>query len=488
MSMTRREWLEIAGAAAAGLGRPRRAAAQASGGGDRIDIYPDVERLARSVADDRAATLTPSGVELRGRNGVLVQALDKVGVTRPMGDLVEVPPDGLLVFAVDIGETAWVSGELVLTPDANLRPGLRATVLCDATVVATPMLSAEPWGIVEITDAAPLVAGASPPTTVTIGPWLMSKGRRYLMVAGPHARPAGTFASLRVRVLDRPVERPLETFAFISDTHVRLTGREDWMNRKMGEASAPEFLRTLRGLANEGVSFVMHGGDLTEHATREQFVLMRDVLKAQTLPVYGCIGNHDRYLESSRPDALDVLRAHFPGGTLDYVVQRPPLRFVVLDVAIEQEGFRDAKIQWLREALRADTTTPTVFVWHYPPINRGGVANTGFRLQDWSQLGRETILDVLRDTPNLCACLNGHDHWDEVNAIDGLPFIQNAAFVEWPNTYRVYRVYRDRLEWEVRQVANRGFVRESFLPGKAMSWMIATRDGDLTGSLPLVRR
>ena len=415
-------------------------------------------------------------------------ALDRVEVTRPTGARVEVPPDGMLVFAVDIGANAWVSGELTLAPDANLRPGLRATVLCDTTVVATPMLSAEPWGIVDITDAAPVVAGAPPKTTVTIGPWLMPKGRRYLTVAGPHTRPAGTFTSLRVRMLDRPVERPLESFAFISDTHVRLTGREDWMNRKMGEASAPEFLRTLRGLAREGVSFVMHGGDLTENATREQFALMRDVLAAQTLPVYGCIGNHDRYLESSRSDALELLGAHFPGGTLDYVVRRPPLRFVVLDVAIEQERMRDAKVQWLRETLRADTTTPTVFVWHYPPLNRGGVANTGFRLQDWSQLGRETILEVLRDTPNLCACLNGHDHWDEVNVVDGLPFIQNAAFVEWPNTYRVYRVYRDRLEWEVRQVANRGFVRESFLPAKAMSWMIATRDGDGTGSIPLSRR
>jgi len=39
----------------------------------------------------------------------------------------------------------------------------------------------------------------------------------------------------------------------------------------------------------------------------------------------------------------------------------------------------------------------------------------------------------------------------------------------------------------VRQVANRGFVRESFLPEKAMSWMIATRDGDLGGVIPFRR-
>jgi len=48
-------------------------------------------------------------------------------------------------------------------------------------------------------------------------------------------------------------------------------------------------------------------------------------------------------------------------------------------------------------------------------------------------------------------------------------------------------VYADRLEWEVRQVANRGFVRESCLPAKAMTWMIATADADLSGRVPLRR-
>lgn len=485
--MTRREWLEIAGAVAGLGGRARTALAQAGADQDRIGRYPAVEALLRHTADGRARTLTRAGLDLRASHGALAPALETPAVTRPTQARIDVPPDGLLVFAVDVAEPVWVHGELVLAPGADLRPGLRATVLCDTTVVATPMLSAAPWGIAEITDAAPVVAGTTPPSAVAIGPWLMPKGRRYVTVAGPHTRSAGAFTSLRLQVLDRPVEPPLETFAFISDTHVRLTGREDWMNRKMGEASAPEFLRTLRALAGEDVSYVMHGGDLTENATREQFALMRGLLDAQGLPVYGCIGNHDRYLDSSRADALDLLAAHFPGGTLDYVLQRPPLRFVVFDVAIEQAPLREVKLQWLRETLAADTTTPTVFIWHYPPLNRGGVANTGFRLQDWSQLGRETILEILAATPNLCACLNGHDHWDEVNVRDGLPFIQNAAFVEWPNTYRVYRVYRDRLEWEVRQVANRGFVRDSFLPAKAMSWMIATRDGDLTGTVPLRR-
>ena len=138
--------------------------------------------------------------------------------------------------------------------------------------------------------------GASPSRHVRLATWLLRKGRRYLTVAGPHFRSGGFIRSLRLSAVERPVESPVFTFALISDTHVRREGREDWMNRKMGADSGPEFVRTLRALADEGIDFVIHGGDMTERATRDEFALIAELLKAQPLPVYGCIGNHDRVL------------------------------------------------------------------------------------------------------------------------------------------------------------------------------------------------
>jgi len=49
----------------------------------------------------------------------------------------------------------------------------------------------------------------------------------------------------------------------------------------------------------------------------------------------------------------------------------------------------------------------------------------------------------------------------------------------------VLRVYPDHVEWELRQVRNRGFVRESFIPQKGLSWMLSTGEGDLTGEFKL---
>jgi hypothetical protein len=145
-------------------------------------------------------------------------------VAVPSTSRVTIPKDGALVFAVDVPRTSWVSGEVILESADDLRPGLRASVLCDATLVAAPMSEAAEWGIREITDAAPAVTGFEPPRRVMLRPWLMRAGRRYLTIAGPHFRAAGAFATLRVETLDRPVEEPVYRFAFISDTHVRRTG------------------------------------------------------------------------------------------------------------------------------------------------------------------------------------------------------------------------------------------------------------------------
>ena len=130
-----------------------------------------------------------------------------------------------------------------------------------------------------------------------------------------------------------------------------------------------------------------------------------------------------------------------------------------MDVAIEKPELLGAKQEWLHQTLAADTTTPTIFVWHYAPYNRAGVSSCGFRVPDWSPLGKRALLEILQAAPNVFVTLNGHDHWDEVNRLEGITHVQNAAFVEWPNTFRLLRVFPDRIEWEVRQVAIRGYVR-----------------------------
>lgn len=120
MWIDRREWLVLT----AGAMFPGSAVVQTRL--DRLALYPAIRRVLRSTADGRSRPLTPAGLELLPRHGALAASLDEARVTAPRTDTAQVPPDGQLVFAIDVPRTTWLRGTMRLEPDADLRPGLRA--------------------------------------------------------------------------------------------------------------------------------------------------------------------------------------------------------------------------------------------------------------------------------------------------------------------------------------------------------------------------
>ncbi len=200
--------------------------------------------------------------------------------------------------------------------------------------------------------------------------------------------------------------------------------------RYFEQAPAYEFLHDLERDPDQLENLV---GDPAYRETLDHLRVRTDALRDG----YGGAYDRDTFrarsapAASARPNLLLIIGDdQFPGGGLDYVLSKPPLRFVVLDVKIEEPDAREAQRAWLREALAADRQTSTLVIWHYAPYNRGGLSSCGFRLHDWSTLGQEAVLDLVQEAPNVVATLNGHDHWDEVNDLRGIHHIQNAAFVE----------------------------------------------------------
>ncbi|MGC9317040.1 MAG: metallophosphoesterase [Armatimonadota bacterium] len=467
-----------------------------------MQVYPQLEALLQAEAGGRATRLAPGApLRLKATSGAFAPDLARLEVARPETESLQIPPDGLLTFAVDVPEPMYVTGSLRLTPDADLRPGLRAYVLCDCTLIAAPMVAAPQWGPLRPQEPVPDLEGAVPPEDVELCAWLLPAGRHFLTVAGPHFRSAGAFQQLHIRPLDRPVETPLVTFAHMADTHLS-EARAPWMNVKMGDASAAALRTELQALQSRGADFVLVAGDMVDSATRAQFEQLADVIKDVEIPVYGCVGNHDAYLASSRHELLELLPELFPGGATDYVLTRGPLRFIVLDGShwLNKEGqfvdhydsensggigIRPEQLRWLRDTLAADTTTPTILVCHYALYNRRAPSSCGYVTGSCGCRGAAEVLQLVEQAPNVVATLCGHGHWSEVNVREGITHMQIPAFAEWPNAYRLLRAYADRIEWETRQVRNRGFIRESFMTEKAQSWMISTAAGDLAGRIPL---
>lgn len=469
-----------------------------------MDVYPEVEALLRAQADTRARSITPGGLlTLSATDAACAADLARPEVTLPESLEVDVPADGLLTFAIDVPEPMYVTGSVILEPDSDLRPGLRAYILSDTALIAAPMIVAPAWGPVPVREATPEIEGGPLPGAVPLTEWLLTAGRHYITVAGPHFRPAGQFQQLRLSGVARPVEEPLYTFALLSDTHVS-TGRGPWMNVIMRGPSGEALPGECERLRAEGVDFAIIAGDMTNSGVRGDFEILANALAATELPIYGCVGNHDAYHSSSRPEMLELVPGLFPGGDFNYTFERGPLRFIVLDASYWRNregeindfyesdsyvgiGLQEGQVEWLRETLEADTLTPTIVIWHYGFYDRLGESSCGHLMRPSTCVNSAEVCDLLEETPSVVATLCGHSHWNQANVLDGITHIQNPGFAEWPNAFRVFRVYEDRMEWEVRQVSNRGFVREAFIVEKAQSWQISTGPDDLAGAISLER-
>jgi predicted MPP superfamily phosphohydrolase len=379
-------------------------------------------------------------------------------------------------------------------------------VLADDTVIAAPAVKAAPWQAVRVPWGGRAIFGAPaglrgerPAATVPLAPFRLAKGRHYLAIAGPRIRAGGAFARLELRAAPRPAEKPLHTFALLSDTHLGFNRRE-WRNTLLGSATGAELEAVLRRLKREGAAYAIIAGDLTDDGRRAQFEDLAAIVKRSALPVYGCIGNHDTSRDS-RADIAAAIPALFPSGpeNTDYTFSRPPLRFIVLDGSYykdkngriqghkdkhhETTAYRDALPSWLRATLAADTVTPTVVVSHYPfYFHRGISPVSGY--DRGNPFLDQPLMAVIDAAPNIVATLSGHMHHNETAVRNGVAHLQNPAFAEWPNAYRVFRVYQDRLEWEIRQIPNRGLIREGIIPETALLWQLSTDPGDLASAIP----
>ena len=469
---------------------------------DPIENWPELKALLHSEADKRPVKLSRgASVSLDARQAVLAPDLSLLQVSPVIDSTVQIPDNGVLVFAVDVEEPMYVTGFVSLAADpADLRPGLRAYVMSDTTLVGVPMIYQKvPEGRAQIDFDLP---GQMPDKRAPLRTWRLEPGRHYISIAGPHYRAAGIFEQLELQGERIVPETPTYTFVQISDTHLR----------QPGSTVATELANTFLLLQKEEVAFAIIAGDLTNDATREEFAIFAAVVKASNgFPIYGCVGNHDAYHSSSRPDILELLPGLFPGGTTNYVLDKPPLRFIVVDAAYWMVaegqvgniaprwsdyfpgsdsptcGMGPEGIKWLHRTLAADTTTPTVIVSHFPFVFGPGETQCGYRLDPWvpSDLDRE-LDPIIKAVPNVVATLNGHLHWNHLETYqndfgDDITSFQGPGFYDWPGGYKIFRVYSDgddvRLEWEMRLMDNMGYVAtvgETPSRSPSISWEIST--------------
>lgn len=188
-------------------------------------------------------------------------------------------------------------------------------------------------------------------------------------------------------------------------------------------------------------------GDIVNNKM-EHMRAMKTLLNSTTMPMFACIGNHDKdpQTDTSKPRTTDTYTSQF--GPLNYSFNRGKVHFICLDNIVFSNsddyvaGFSDEQVEWMRQDLQFVPKSDLVIVYYHIPIRENAEVNN-----------REQILSLLKDYPHV-KLMCGHTHYNQnyqiKSPISVEERITGAACGAWwhgvicadgtPNGYEVYEI------------------------------------------------
>jgi 3',5'-cyclic-AMP phosphodiesterase len=172
---------------------------------------------------------------------------------------------------------------------------------------------------------------------------------------------------------------------------------------------------------------VLLTGDLTEHASAEEYERAAELLAPLSMPLHLLAGNHD--------DA-DALRAHLgapgkAGEPLQYSLQLGPLRLIACDTTVSGQdagALGPDRLSWLESELATDRETPTLLAVHHPPmlIGVGVLDEIGLAEAD-----RLALAELMAANPQVKRIVAGHVHRGATGGIGGCPvFVCPSSYLQ----------------------------------------------------------
>ena len=297
------------------------------------------------------------------------------------------PPEGNLTgFLPGASSFAWRRGPYRFSAEAHVRVIVRIPGETPAA----------------LEDCFERQRGPEPP----IAPWIDEEAERV---------------ARRVRKARRDGDA---VFLLLSDTHY---------------AAGCNWADTARSLAcvqaRIGAEGILHLGDLTDGLlpaawTKRYTARVTDGMRALGLPVWGCLGNHDRnyFRGNTQPlSRLDCMRLCLGRDDPDYCVDRAEqrLRMIFLDSfepeRRERYGFSEETLKRFERMLRETPEGWRVLVFsHLPPVAR---------LHVWSDsiLGSAEATGLLRrfqrEHGGVLGWVHGHNHCDQIDRGEGFPIV-----------------------------------------------------------------
>lgn len=221
-------------------------------------------------------------------------------------------------------------------------------------------------------------------------------------------------------------------FAFATDVH---------MNKEYSENRLEGFKLALAKIKDEGVDFILFGGDLNDVSSasnyhdRQSSEKLHEVFKKTVedsgAEYYATIGNHDRYFdECSDCDGAEMFESYF--GKSYRTFEKAGVRFFVLNSVQKRKGTTgyfvgEEQMEWLKKELASvPASTPVVVSTHVP------VYSMYYPVVE----GKYAFLDVVANYRELLAAfaghnlrlvLQGHQHLHEEMLLQDVHYVTGGA-------------------------------------------------------------
>ena len=219
------------------------------------------------------------------------------------------------------------------------------------------------------------------------------------------------------------------TFAVVGDLHVG--------------ATAEEVQTAIRLLNAADPAFVLFLGDLVNKPTEASMDELVAALRRIGPPVYLTIGNHDMARADDGFDVPGRIAAAFPGPWSDsftYGFTAGQWRFVVGGTSTMSIPYQGPQINHIKghvsehggmiympredlerfiALLEATGEAPACVVLHPPLVPMARRVRERGCFDQVRLLEEPQVLSLIQDRPNVRLCLYGHEHFNQVDAVDG---------------------------------------------------------------------
>lgn len=289
----------------------------------------------------------------------------------------------------------------------------------------------------------------------------------------------------------------MSRFLFLADTHLGapLSG---FQQQPKYPGKLPVIVNALKNwiLADGGIDFILHGGDMIE-ATRDESIRTAVDLFDLPVPVHLCLGNHDLTAPDAATRWMDLAPGFFPNQKPEYTITSDDCVIHVVpnhwdDSRYNWSTCQDVnlapdQIAWLRQQLGTHPHLPHILMTHSPvfavPMEQTGL-DAPFHPPPVSFT--ETFTDLAAAHPNLRCVLGAHNHVHMRVRNHGVDYVTVSSLIETPFEFKIFEVTPESIAMETICLAEslnfEGTYDPamSFVQGRAIDRRFSTKLSEVT--------